>query len=206
MGEGGTACLRIDLAAPRALFAELLAGALDQTLPAPTPVAIAYLVDLLDARVRAASPGPCAFETPQTLLAGRLAAPHGTSTARLLELRRLGDAALFVAGFFAESLGREPFGPVPTCEAGRRAYAALSAALARVARERTWTWLYEELADRFCDYADLLAEVGDRTRGGSPPRAAAYSRFLATGSPRERRRLIALGVLAPEVRGLLYPQ
>jgi hypothetical protein len=124
-----------------------------------------------------------------------------------VQLRRLGDAALFIAGFFGESLLRAPFGPAPTGEAGRLAYAALSTALARLAEERTWSRLYEELADRFRDFADLLAEVGERTRGGAPPGLAClYARYLATESARDRRRLLGLGALAPEAGGLLRPQ
>ena len=84
---------------------------------------------------------------------------------------------------------------------------ALSTALTRLAAERTWSRLYEELADRFRDFADLLAEVGERTRGGSPPRLAClYARYLATESARDRRRLLGLGALAPELGGLLRPQ
>jgi len=199
MGGARSAKLQIDLSAPRAVFAELLAGALDHAAPPtpPTPVAVAYLIDLLAERVRA--PG-CA--APAIAGTAQLVSGVEADGERLLRLRRLGDAALFVAGFFGESLARTPFGGVPTGEAGRLAYAALSAALTRLAAERTWSRLYEELADRFRDFADLLAEVGERTRGGPSPRIAGlYSRYLATGSERDRRRLVGLGALAPEAGG-----
>jgi hypothetical protein len=202
MGEARSASVQIDLSAPRSVFAELLAGALDHALPPPTPVAIAYLIDLLDERVRAP-------EHPEPEIDGGalLASPGPPDAVRLVRLRRLGDAALYMAGFFGASLAREPFGPTLTGEAGRLAYGALSAALARLAAERTWSQLYEELADRFRDFADLLAEVGERTRGASLPRIAClYASYLATDSARDRRRLLSLGALAPEVRGLLRPQ
>jgi hypothetical protein len=202
MGGARSAQVQIELSAPRAVFAELLAGALDRADPPPTPVAIAYLVDLLAERVRA--PG-CA--APAIEEAARLVGAGEADAKRLAGLRRLGDAALFIAGFFGESLARAPFGGAPNGEAGRLAYAALSAALTRLAAERTWSRLYEELADRFRDFADLLAEVGERTRGAPPPRIPClYSRYLATGSARDRRRLLGLGALAPEVGGLLRPQ
>jgi hypothetical protein len=202
MGGARSASLQIDLSAPRAVFAELLAGALEQALPPPTPVAVAYLIDLLDARVRAPE-----LEGPAIDAGGLLASAGEADGVRLVQLRRLGDAALFVAGFFGESLARAPFGPAPTGEAGRLAYAALSTALARLAAERTWSRLYEELADRFRDFADLLAEVGERTRGGATPRLSRlYARYLATESARDRHRLLGLGALAPELGGLLRPQ
>jgi hypothetical protein len=89
-------------------------------------------------------------------------------------------------------------------DAGRCAYAALSAALARGLGERLFAQLYEELADRFRDFADLLALVGERARRRPPAITELQARFLATASPRDRRRLLALGALAPEVpaRGL----
>lgn len=202
MGAARSAGVQIELSAPRAVFAELLAGALDQALPPPTPVAIAYLIDLLDERIRAPELAEPAID------AGALLPCASEPVAvRLVRLRRLGDAALFVTGFFGESLARAPFGPAPTGEAGRLAYGALSAALTRLAAERTWSRLYEELADRFRDFADLLAEVGERARGGTPPGLdCLYARYLATESARDRRRLLGLGALAPEAGGLLRPQ
>jgi hypothetical protein len=200
MGEGRSA--RLDLAAPRAVFAELLAGAVDQSPLPPTPVATAYLIDLLEERVR--EPG-CSCSA---LSAGALLAARGEPDAtRLLGLRRVGDGALFEAGFFGESLSRAPFGAAPTCQAGRLAYGALSEALAGLAAEPGWSLLYEELADRFGDFADLFAEVGERARGGREPRRESlYARYLATGSHRDRRRLVSLGALAPEGRGLIRAQ
>lgn len=202
MGEARSAQVQIELSAPRTVFADLVAGALDQTPCPPTPVAIAYLIDLLAERVRAPDPpGP-------TIDGGALLpSPGEQRAARLVRLCRVGDAALFAAGFFGASFARAPFGPTPTREAGRLAYGALSAALVGLAAEPSWSWLYEELADRFGDFADLLAEVGERTRGESLPRLdGLYARYLSTGSARDRRLLLSLGALAPDVRGLLRPQ
>lgn len=202
MGEARSAQVQIELSAPRTVFAELVAGALDQAPCPPTPVAVAYLIDLLAERVREPEPGSPAIDG-QALLGS----PGEPDALRLVRLRRVGDAALFAAGFFGASLARAPFGPTPIREAGRLAYGALSAALAGLASEPSWSWLYEELADRFGDFADLLAEVGERARGESPPRLEGlYARYLVTGSPRDRRLLLSLGALAPEARGLLRPQ
>jgi hypothetical protein len=197
---------RIELAEPRALFAELLAGALEELPAPPTPTALAYLIDLLDARVR--DPGPVADPQglPAALLAALVARVDGDARCALVRLRYCGDAALFVAGFFAESLARAPFGVAAACEAGRRAYAALSLALAPHALERTWCWLYEELADRFQDFADLLSEVGERSHLRRPVELPGlYAHFLATGSQRDERRLLAMGALAAGTGGRLPP-
>jgi hypothetical protein len=202
MGDARSAQVQIELSAPRSVFAQLVAGALDQAPCPPTPIAIAYLIDLLAERVREPACGGPAIDAEALL-----ASPGEGDAVRLVRLRRVGDAALFAAGFFAASLARGPFGPTPTREAGRLAYGALSAALAGLAAEPSWSWLYEELADRFGDFADLLAEVGERARGESPPRLdGLYVRYLATGSERDRRLLLSLGALAPEARGLRLAQ
>jgi hypothetical protein len=206
MGTARSASVQLELSAPRVVFAELLACALDHTLPAPTAVAIAYLIELLAERTRAPQGPPPAADDASLLTALDPWAGE-SAAARLIRLRQLGDAALFAAGFLGESLARRPFGPAPTREAGRRAYGALSLALAPLAGERVWSRLYEELADRFPDFADVLAEVGERTRCGAPaPLDCLYARYLATESPRDRRRLLGLGALTPELGGLLRPQ
>ena len=41
---------------PRAVFAELVASVLGETRVRPSPMAIAYLIELLDSRVRTATP------------------------------------------------------------------------------------------------------------------------------------------------------
>lgn len=203
MGDARSAQVQIELSAPRVVFAELVASALDQAPCPPTPVASAYLIDLLAERVREPDRGAPAIDGEALL-----GSPGEPDAVRLVRLRGVGDAALFAAGFFGASLARAPFGPTPTREAGRLAYGALSAALAGLlAAEPSWSWLYEELADRFGDFADLLAEVGERTRRESPLRLdGLYARYLATGSARDRRLLLGRGALAPEARGLLRLQ
>jgi hypothetical protein len=202
MGAGRSGNAQIQLAAPRGVFAELMAGALDRTPCPPTPVAVAYLIDLLAERVREPEGIGPALDG-----GALLASPDEPDAARLLRLRRVGDGALFEAGFFGASLARAPFGPAPVREVGRLAYGALSAALAGLSAEPVWSWLYQELADRFGDFADLLAEVGERVHGERPPQLATlYLRYLATGSARDRRLLLSLGALAPEARGLLRAQ
>ena len=47
---------------PRALFAELVGGALTEVDPRPSPMATTYLIELLDERVRAPEPGERARE------------------------------------------------------------------------------------------------------------------------------------------------
>jgi hypothetical protein len=190
----------IERTAPRALFAELVAGALSETQVSPSPMATAYLIELLESRMLAE--GPDGGE-PASLAEGLLLAQLQRGAGRLRRLRILGDRALFVAGFFGDSLNRSVVDIDYYGDVGRTAYANLSRSLAQQVQERTWPGLYAELAQRFGEFVDVLAEVGDRTRAG---RAAdllrLYERYVRTGSPRDRRRLMRLGQVPPDSRGL----
>ena len=190
------ATLLIERTAPRALFAELVAGALSETRVDPSPTAIAYLVELLESRLLAATPDG---GEPASLAEGLLRAQLQQGSSRVQRMRNLGDRALFVAGFFGDSLSRSVVDIDYYGDVGRTAYADLSQSLAQQLRERTWPGLYAELAQRFYEFVDVLAEVGDRTRAD---RAAdllrLYERYLRTGSSRDRRRLMRLGQAPPE--------
>lgn len=191
------ATLLIDRAAPRGVFAELVAGALSQTRVAPSSLAVAYLIELLESRVTA--PGP-AEAADATLGEGLLQAQLQHGVERLQRLRRLGDRALFVAGFFGDSLNRSLVGVEYYGDVGRTAYANLARALAAQLREQTWPGLYAELAQHFHDFVEVLAEVGDRTRADGPgAMLRLYERYLRTGSSRDRRRLMRRGQVPPEV-------
>ncbi len=187
----------IDRTPPRVLFAELLAGAIERTRVDPSPLATAYLVDLLNERVRPA--GRARKEREETLAEGLLRARNERGGSRLRRLRGVGDRALFVAGFCGDCLDRGLVGIAYHGDAGRLAYGELSAALRRWGRaERKVPELFEELADRFADFVEVLTEVGDSTRASRPEGLAPlYARFLRRGGERDRRRLVRRGLAVP---------
>ena len=178
---------------PRALFAELVGGALAEVDPRPSPIATSYLIELLDERVRSPEPEERAREAllAEALLSARLA----EGPERIARLHRLGDRSLFLAGFFGESLCQRGAASRSYCrEVGRSAYAGLSAALASTPVERTWPRLFEELADRFPDLADVLAVVCDHVCPRGPDAVAGlYRLYVESGSECDRRRLLRRG-------------
>jgi hypothetical protein len=192
----------IDGRSPRALFSDWVEEALAGTRPPPSGLAAAYLTDLLADRLRA-GPGARAGrarEGEPTLAEAWLAARGSEGPRRAEGLRAVGDRALFVAGFFGESLTRKVVGVAYYRDIGQAAYGDLSAWLERSARaagagvDEAWGRLYAELAERFGDLLDVLATVGDRTRAGAVGEVLhLYERWLATGSEPVRRRLLALG-------------
>ena len=121
---------------------------------------------------------------------------------RVASLRRLGDTALFVSGFFGDSLARTHVDVGYYISMGERAYGTLAET------ERGLDDLYGELASRFGLFVDLFAEIAElsdlRSNRGL---VRLYERFLQTRDERVAQRLrergVALFAGPPPKRGLL---
>ncbi len=151
-----------------------------------------YLVSLLTACLRAdalpaAEPG--FSETPLALLYARALESAGAERTR--RLRRLGDAALFISGFFADSLDAGAVGHRYYRTLGERAYDHLSQREAKT----HGPGVFAELAGRFGELADVIAEVSDESRSASPTSVVRlYERWLETGSRRAAAQLAQRGI------------
>ncbi len=186
----------IEATAPRVIFAELVAGALDRTGVVPTAHACAYLVDLLSEWVRPVAGAEAVDAAEESYAAGLLRARCEAGRERAMQLRALGDRALFRAGFFADSLEGRCNGSRWVREAGRMAYGDLACLLARPEWRRAR--LFEELADGFGDFAEVLTEVADGTRAAASAGLASLSdRYLRLGRDADRRRLLRRGLVVP---------
>jgi hypothetical protein len=130
-------------------------------------------------------------ETPLALLYARALAASRFERAVLL--RVTADTALFVSGFFADSLpGRE--GDVRYyASVGGRAYARLG--LEHEREDPAGTSVFNELAGRFLQFVDVLAEVSEKTRLSDPASVVRlYERWVATGSRRAAALLAERGI------------
>jgi hypothetical protein len=152
-----------------------------------------YLVNLLASHleVRGGAPGAEGFEDePLALILAR--ALEGDREQRYREMKRLGDTALFLSGFFSDHLARTPVGARYYAAMGEQAYGSLAAS--RLG-SRAFEALFEELARRFGDFVDLFAEIAElselRSNRGL---VRLYERFLLTGSQRVADRLRQRGV------------
>jgi hypothetical protein len=158
-----------------------------------------YLVDLLARCVegRAAPPAdPGEDAMPLSLL--YLRALHAASRERARLLRAMGDTALFVSGFFPESV-EDRVGDLRFYHRlGGDAYRRLSCE-----REDHGAFapdVFSELAARFREFADVLTLVSETSRALSGPASVLrlYERWLQTGSRLAAERLAREGV-APAV-------
>jgi hypothetical protein len=110
---------------------------------------------------------------------------------RAAQLKRLGDTALFVSGFFGDSLARSAVDGRYYRAMGGRAYGALADAERGAALEA----LYAELSERFDQFVDCFAEIAELADlSSNRGLVRLYERFQLTRSERVAEKLRARGV------------
>ena len=179
---------------PALFFRDQLITAMEHQRVSTSAFTESYLVNLLSAFAKgetlpAREPG--FDETPLALLYAR--AFTAARFERVVLLRTAADTALFVSGFFAESL---PGGPADLryyASLGGRAYAHLSHEHER--EDPSGTSVFVELSGRFRQFVDVLSEVSEKTRLTTPLSVVRlYERWLATGSARAAALLAQQGI------------
>ena len=82
-------------------------------------------------------------------------------------LQRIGDVALFISGFFADSLAKKAVDIDYYIHMGGNAYGSLSEEVRGTFRGKTIAPVYRELARKFQVLVDVLNEIADGPRDGS---------------------------------------
>jgi hypothetical protein len=176
-------------------FREQLVEALDHQKVSASEFTEYYLVNLLAAFTQGdRMPGrePGYDEVPLALLYLRALGVSRRERAR--RLRAMADTALFVSGFFTDSLtGRDGV---------LRYYVTLGGqAYARLGRDPeedgfVGPEVFTELALHFRDFVDVLAEVSEKSRATTAASVISlYERWLQTGSRRAAALLARQGIL-----------
>lgn len=180
-------------------FHDAVTGALrNQRVRTRDEVAVShYLGNLLAAFTRY-DPAQDPLDRPLALL---LADASGAETLeRLRLLRRLGDAALYVAGFFSDALSRSLVDVDYYIGMGGAAYANVADQYGRWRARDGAEALYRDLAAQFAALVDVLAEVAEtHSLASNAGIVRLYERWLRTDSDRLARKLSAQGVIP--VRG-----
>jgi hypothetical protein len=178
---------------PMEFFREQLARAMEHQKVSTSAFTECYLVNLLASGVKGdplPPPEPGFDETPLALLYVR--AIRASRHERALLLRSMGDAALFVSGFFADSLHRKLVDLDYYRSMGGRAYSRLGAEESGP----LGPGVFRELAQRFMQFADLLQEVSEASRLTSQTSIVKlYERWERTGSRRAVMLLAEQGIL-----------
>lgn len=111
-------------------------------------------------------------------------------------LRRIGDVALFIAGFFPDSLATRAVDIDYYIHMGGNAYGSLSDEVRGTFRGNAIAPVYNELAMKFQILVDVLNEVRDGPRQASDiDLLRTYDVWLKTGSARAERLLKQNGVV-----------
>lgn len=111
-------------------------------------------------------------------------------------LQRIGDVALFISGFFADSLAHKAVDVDYYIYMGGSAYGSLSEEVRGTFRGNAFADIYRELAAKFQVLVDVLNEVRDEARGESDrDLLRTYEIWLKTGSRRARKLLADNGVV-----------
>jgi hypothetical protein len=118
------------------------------------------------------------------------AADAPTVTERNFSLQRIGDVALFIAGFFADSLAHKLVDLDYYIYMGGNAYGSLSDEIRGTTRGRALADVYKELGRKFQVVVDVLNEVRDGARQSSDiDLLRTYEVWLRTGSKRAAQLL-----------------
>jgi hypothetical protein len=187
-------------------FREQLERAMDHQKVSTSEFTQFYLVNLLAGCLRGELPPsePGYDETPLALMYVRAVQASRRDRAKLL--RAMGDTALFISGFFADSL------------TGRMVdldyYKAMGGfAYARLAQDEDprvfGPEVFSELSGRFTQFADLLSEISEQSHlsnlASNKSVLKLYERWIQTGSKRMAALLADRGI-TPVVPGESRPQ
>jgi len=124
------------------------------------------------------------------------AADAPTVADRNCSLQRIGDVALFVAGFFSDSLAHKLVDLDYYINMGGNAYGSLSEEIRGTFRGRALAGVYKELARKFQVVVDVLNEVRDGAGQSSDiDLLRTYEVWLRTGSRRAAELLKQNGVV-----------
>jgi len=124
------------------------------------------------------------------------AATADSPVERNFALQRIGDVALFISGFFADSLAHRSVDIDYYIYMGENAYGSLSEEIRGTLRGNAFAHIYRELAVKFQILVDVLNEVRDGARQGSDANLLrSYEIWLKTGSTRAANILRQHGVV-----------
>ena len=172
---------------PTEFFRELVESALQHQHVAVRQLTSFYVVNLLAGAVSfdrspIADDEALGVRFVRALQAGGAAQRDG--------LRQVGDASLFISGFFSDSLTRSLVDIDYYIQLGERAYGSLARA------DETLGDVFDELSLKFPAIVDVLTEVSEQTslsRDGDLLRL--YEKWLRTGSRRRGEKLAARGIV-----------
>lgn len=183
----------------RDFFRESINSAIDNQHVEVDPHTSHYVVNLLTLFARSekfynADDEHCGVRPLALMMADAVAAE--SRELRSNSLQRIGDVALFTAGFFADSLAHRPVDIDYYVSMGGSAYGSLSDEIKGTTRGMALVNVFRELARKFLSLVDVLNEVRDGARlSADVDVLRTYEVWRKTGSKRAATILEQNGVV-----------
>ena len=179
----------------KSFFRESLKEALLDRKIETYPHVEAYLVDLLNHYLFATNlyneEEASGKRTRDTLAEMMLRAANAPQKQRYDLLKKLGDSALYMSGFFADSFQRKVVDVDYYIDMGATAYSSLS----RGMYEDTYAKMYMEIAQKFSLFVDVFMVMSRKTIGSDPDNILRLMEIQAkTGSTLAQDILLEKGI------------
>ena len=176
---------------PVEFFKEQVEAACDRQHLRPQPLTSYYVVSLLTEFVHLDRPGGSnAMGAHEPLALKLLRAINSGGSSQRLGLKQVGDASLFISGFFSDSLRRSLVDIEYYVSLGGYAYRSL------VTSDDTLSPIFAELSDKFVAFVDVLSDVSARTSlTNDADLLRLYEKWVRTGSRRNGDLLAEKGIV-----------
>lgn len=161
-----------------------------------------YLVNLLCGFVKSREEPTEQADCLALTLKKALEGPYGQ---KVLLFKHIGDTALYVSGFFKDSLNRKSYDLSYYIMMGVGAFQQLAGLMrAQSTYGRAMAEIYGELSDYFHTAVEILMDVSDQTTGRADERTfdalSVYGQWLSTDSQKLSRDLLAEGIIPVPVK------
>lgn len=132
---------------------------------------------------------------PQTLAEMYLIALNSDSPKNKEMMKVLADRALYLSGFFGDSLHKKMIDVDYYVDMGSAAYSNLSI----WSKEDNLSSIYKTFSKRFTEYVDVLNYMSEKSSLKADDNVLSlYEKYLKTGSEMTRHKLQELGVVVPK--------
>lgn len=182
---------------PKAFFDQAVTEALEHRKVRTLPQTQAYLVQLLEFHMTTENLfdqiNASGKRSRDTLAEIYLKAANAEPRARMELLKKVGDTALYISGFFGDSLQRKVVDVDYYAGMGGTAYAAL----ADYSRETNASQMYKEFAHRFFEFVDVLTYISSHSLAKPEENILRlFENYARTGSETAREQLLEKGLIA----------
>lgn len=176
---------------PVEFFKEQVEAACERQHLRPQPLTSYYVVSLLSEFTHLGNASASdAVASREALGLKLLRALDSGGSLQRIGLKQVGDASLFISGFFSDSLRRSLVDVDYYVALGGYAYRSL------VTNDDTLSPIFAELSDKFVAFVDVLSEVSERTLLTSDADLLRlYEKWLRTGSRRNGDLLAERGIV-----------